>query len=187
MNIEVEVKLKIENRNEVREKVASLGKFVKSIKQIDEYYIPSHRDFFAQKPHPLEWMRIITEPDRVIFGYYRSISTEIEKERGRVDEEYESEITNYEDFKKTLEFLDFKKIITVTKEREYWEYGKLEIALDKIKELGDFIEVEAKGDFKSDKEAKSACVSLLHKLGIENTDDKELWEGYAEMVLNKKL
>ena len=62
-NIEVEIKVKKNNPQEIRKKVADLGKLIKSIKQIDEYYIPSHRDFFANKPHPVEWLRIRSNPD----------------------------------------------------------------------------------------------------------------------------
>ena len=54
MNIEVEIKVKVANLAEIKKKVSKIGKLVKAIKQIDEYYIPAHRDFFAQKPHPTE-------------------------------------------------------------------------------------------------------------------------------------
>ena len=54
MNIEVEIKIEINNFENIKAKVAAIGKLVKSIRQIDDYFIPSHRDFFAQKPCPTE-------------------------------------------------------------------------------------------------------------------------------------
>ena len=74
MNIEVEIKIKIDNLEEIKTKVSSVGKLIKAIKQIDDYYIPCHRDFFALKPHPVEWLRIRTNPDKVVFEYDKSIN-----------------------------------------------------------------------------------------------------------------
>ena len=143
MNKEVEVKVKIENFDDIKKKVSTRGRLIKSIRQIDEYYIPFHRDFFAQKPHPIEWLRIRTNPDRVIFEYDKSINKKPDGEQ-EYAEEYETEISNPEEFRKILKFLDFKKVITVDKNREYWDCGRFEVALDKVKGLGSFIEVGGK-------------------------------------------
>ena len=40
MNIEVEIKIKAEDIDKVKEKLIKKGKLIKSIHQIDEYYIP---------------------------------------------------------------------------------------------------------------------------------------------------
>ena len=181
MNIEVEIKVKIDNFEEIKKKVSAVGKLIKSIKQIDEYYIPCHRDFFAKKPHPTEWLRIRTNPDRIIFEYDRAINR---NERGEKEyaEEYETEILEVGEFRKILDFLDFKKVITVEKEREYWMCGNIEVALDYVKNLGHFIEAEAKGDFKNLKEAKEACTGFLEKLGIEDVPNAQILTGYAQLV-----
>ena len=184
MNIEVEIKVKIDNFEEIKSKVAKISKLIKSIKQIDDYYTPYHRDFYAKRPHPTEWLRIRTNPDKVIFEYDQSIN---QKEDGESDyvEEYETEILGEKEFRKTLEFLDFKKVVTVEKQREYWMCGKIEVALDKVKGLGDFIEAEAKGDFKSEVEAKKECVKFLENLGIEEVVKKHIKQGYADILLRK--
>ncbi len=72
MNIEVEIKVKIRGLGQIKNRLRSYGKLAKSIKQVDEYYIPYHRDFFAQKPFPVEWLRIRTNPDKTIFEYDKS-------------------------------------------------------------------------------------------------------------------
>ncbi len=184
MNIEVEIKVKIDNFKEIKKKVSSLGKLVKAINQIDDYYIPSQRDFFAFKPHPVEWLRIRTNPDKVVFEYTRSINP---KADGDYDyaEEYETEISNVKEFKKTLEFLDFKKVITIEKQREYWMCGDIEVALDDVKDLGYFIEAEAKGDFKDEKEAKKECINFLEKLGVKDVGKNYNRKGYPELFLEK--
>jgi len=182
MNVEVEIKVKIENFEEIKLKVSAIGKLIKSIKQVDEYYIPSHRDFFAQKPHPTEWLRIRTNPDKTIFEYDKSINKKANGEQ-ECAEEYETEISNSEEFRKILNFLDFKKVVTVDKQREYWDCGDIEVALDKIEGLGSFIEAEAKGDFKSTAEAKQACLKFLEELGIENPESIQINKGYPVLLL----
>ena len=118
MNIEVEIKVKIDNFEEIKKKVSKIGKLVKSIKQIDDYYVPCQRDFFAHKPQPVEHLRIRTNPDKTVFEYTRTINMKADGDY-EYAEEYETEISNTEEFKKTLEFLDFKKVVTIEKQREY--------------------------------------------------------------------
>lgn len=185
MNIEVEIKVKISNFEEIKEKVSKIGKLVKSIKQIDDYYVPCQRDFFANKPQPLEHLRIRTNPDKVVFEYTRTINL---RPDGDYDfaEEYETEISNVEEFKKILEFLDFKKAVTIEKQREYWMCGDIEVALDYIKDLGYFIEAEAKGDFKDSAEAKRACIDFLENLGIKDVENSQIKTGYPQIYLESK-
>jgi adenylate cyclase class 2 len=186
MNVEVEIKIAITDIAEIREKVSKIGKLKASINQTDEYYIPSHKDFFAQKPQPTEWLRIRTNPDKTIFEYDRSINKKANGEQESA-EEYETEISNPEEFKKILDFLYFKKVVIVNKQREYWDCGDIEIALDQIKGLGNFIEAEAKGDFENNNKAKEACLKLLENLGIENPNSLQINKGYAVLILEKEL
>jgi adenylate cyclase class 2 len=182
MNIEVEIKVKIDNFEEIKNKVSNLGKLIKSIKQIDEYYVPPHRDFFAHKPQPIEHLRIRTNPDKSVFEYTRTVNL---KENLDYDyaEEYETEIIDVQAFKKTLIFLDFKKAVTVEKHREYWDCGDIEVALDYIKDLGHFMEAEAKGNFKDEIEAKKACIDFLESLGIKDVENTQVKKGYPSILL----
>ncbi len=184
MNIEVEIKIEIGDIDKIREKVAKIGKLIKAINQVDEYYIPSHRDFFAQKPHPTEWLRIRTNPDKVVFEYDLSINKKADGEQ-ECAEEYETEISNVEEFRKILGFLNFTKVVTVDKQREYWDCGDIEVALDNVKGLGTFIEAEAKGDFKTLTDAKTACVNFLENLGIKDVENKKINKGYPVLYLEK--
>lgn len=184
MNIEVEIKIKLDSFAEVKKKLAEHCQLVRSIKQIDEYYIPCHRDFFAHKPHPIEWMRIRTNPDKVIFEYDRSINKKDDGEQEGA-EEYETEISQPNEFKTILKFLDFKKVTTVSKQREYWDCGDLEVALDIVEGLGSFIEVEAKGNFENTIKAKEECIKFLNTLGVKYKG-KEIKTGYPVLLLEKK-
>ena len=184
MNIEVEIKVKVDSLDEIRKKVEKIGKLVKAIRQVDEYYVPCQRDFFANKPHPIEWLRIRTNPDKSIFEYDLSIN---KKENGEQDscEEYETEVSSPDELRKILKFLDFKSVITVDKHREYWQCGDIEVALDHIEGLGDFIEAEANGDFSDVVEAKKVCIEFLENLGIKDVREKKIHKGYPAMLLEK--
>jgi len=184
MNIEVEIKIEIDNFDEIKQKVAKRGKLIRSINQIDEYYIPCQRDFFAAKPHPFEWLRIRTNPDKTIFEYDLSINKDATG-RQECAEEYETGITDPIEFRKILKFLDFKKVVEVNKQRQYWDCGEIEIALDQVKKLGDFIEAEAKGDFKSTAEARTACIKFLEDLGFSDIDHKEILVGYPVLYIER--
>ena len=165
--------------------MAGKGKLIKSIKQIDEYYVPCHRDFFARKPYPTEWLRIRTNPDKVIFEYDKSINKKSDGDQDYA-EEYETEVSDAGELRKILNFLDFKQVIIVNKQREYWDCGNFEIALDIVKDLGYFIEVEAVGNFESPAEAKQACLDFLENIGIENAESVQIKKGYPVMLLEKK-
>ncbi|MDO8436021.1 MAG: class IV adenylate cyclase [bacterium] len=184
MNIEVEIKVKIDSFEGIKEKLFRYGKLKKSIKQIDEYYVPYHRDFFAQKPHPTEWLRIRTNPDKTVFEYDISINKKADGEQ-ECAEEYEAEVSRADEFRKILEFLNFKKVITINKKREYWDCGDFEVALDDVDGLGFFVEVEAKGNFGSNERAKDKCIKFLEKVGVQNGDQKSIKKGYPVLLLDK--
>lgn len=181
MNIEIEIKVKIDNFEEIKKKVSNIGKLIKETRQIDEYYVPFHKNFFEIEP-TTEFLRIRTNHDKTVFEYTRCINM---GEDGKYDyaEEYETEIKNVDEFRKTLEFLDFKKIVVVDKKREYWMCENIEVALDKVEGLGEYIEAEAKGDFKDSEEARNTCIKFLEDLEIENVEDKWIHLGYPQILL----
>jgi predicted adenylyl cyclase CyaB len=185
MNIEVEIKVKIDKLDRIKRQISSFGKMIKSIRQVDDYYVPCHRDFFVQKPYPVEWLRIRTNPDKVIFEYDKSINKRADGLQ-EYAEEYETEISRPEEFKKILNFLDFKKIITVDKQREYWDCGKFEVALDHVKDLGFFIEVEAKGSFDNTIKARKECMGFLENFGITISEKDLIKKGYPDLLLGLK-
>lgn len=183
MNVEVEIKLKVSGFEEIKKYLLRLGTLKKAIKQVDEYYIPCHRDFFAQKP-PIEWLRIRTNPDKVIFEYDISVNKNSQGEQ-ECAHEYETEIFQPDELRKILGFLDFKKVITVTKHREYWDCGDFEVALDNIEGLGLFVEVEAKGEFENNIKAKEGCMRFAEKLGIKIFEQNNINKGYPVLLLEK--
>lgn len=139
MNVEIEIKVKVSDFNEIKKILKSKrANFVKKVHQVDEFYVPIHRDFFAKK-EPTEWLRIRKNGDKSRFEYDRSKDIGTPKE---VVHEYEIEISNAKTLRQILVFLDFKSRYTIDKVREYRRLGDYEFCLDKVKGLGNFLEVE---------------------------------------------
>lgn len=176
MNIEVEIKVKVKDFKELELKIKRLGKLKKELHQVDDYYTPVHRDFFKQDP-PEEFLRIRTDT-KTSFEYHVAKRTNGEKTHA---EEYELGINDEEMLKKILNFLDIKKKITVDKQRKVYECGNFEICLDYVKNLGHFLEIEAKKDFGGVENTKKECEKFLQNLNIEYQEVPDL--GYPNLVL----
>lgn len=65
--------------------------------------------------------------------------------RSEYCDEYESQVTNLQQLENIFSSLNIKPITIVDKVRKIWLYKDFEVAIDKVKGLGDFIEIEYKG------------------------------------------
>ncbi len=177
MNIEVEIKVKIEDIEKFKIELKQLTTYIKNKHQIDEYFTAHNEDFFAPK-NPTKWFRIRREGEKTGLHFHLAIHEGIKHTK-----EYETNVENYEMMKKILEQLKFKHVVTVDKEREEYETDKLIITIDKIKDLGTFVEVEAKNKFETLEEARSACLGFIDNMDIkyELLDDV----GYPMLILRK--
>lgn len=119
------------------------GKLKSEKRQFDEYFVPAHRDFLNVRPVS-EWLRIREVGDEYSLNYKNWHFTKNGKSYHC--DEFEIEIKNSDQMRKILKVLDFKPIVTVDKARRSWLYDDWEISLDRIKELGDFAEIEYKGN-----------------------------------------
>ncbi len=183
-NRHVEFELKFPLKN-VEELVKKLNKIAKqrqqNAHQKDTYYVPVHRDFLAKK-YPSEWLRI-RETNRGVTLNYKHWYPEDEKERYYCDE-FETKIGDANSLKKIFESLDFKEIVIVEKTRSTWIYKNVEIAIDNVKDLGFFIELEAKNGFKDIDGVKKLLYDTLKELKAEIGEQD--FRGYPYRMLEKK-
>lgn len=98
-------------------------------------------------------------------------------------DEYESEIENIENFKKILKALDFSSLVIVYKKRKTFLYEDYEIALDSVKGLGEFVEIEYVGNTGGVDPAKvtSEMIDLLKKTGCGKIERN--YTGYPYQIL----
>ena len=180
--IEVKVSLTKKEFENVRKKVAKMAGLMRTVKQKDEYFTPPHRNFIEPK-YPFEWLSVRQRGDKIKLNY-KHFYPEGEEEHTHCDET-EVDVKNIEELEKMMSALNFHHLVTVEKEREVFMYGdEFEIALDTVKDLGYFVEVEALKDFGGTLLTKNKIIAFAEKLGIDisNTDKR----GYPYLLLKKK-
>jgi len=181
-NIEVELKFPLLNHKEIIEKLKSIAKLEKERDfQKDIYFNPAHRDFLSKKPVS-EWLRL-RESKKGFSLNYKKWHNEDGTKTVSCDE-FETKIENLEALKKLFGNLNFKELISVEKNRSIWNYKDTEIAIDEVKELGTFIEIEARGNFANIEEAKKHLYEVLKELGTEVGEQD--FEGYPYLLLKQK-
>jgi len=179
--MEIELKFPLLNSEETINKLNSLAKPEKNgILQKDTYYNPPHKNFLDKKPIS-EWLRLRESKKGNSINYKRW-----HNDSGNTTscDEHETLIDNLKEYREILTSLGFKEVIVVEKLRSTWSYKNTEIAIDMINDLGKFIEIEAKGEFKDKKEAEKHLYSVLNELNIEVGSQD--FEGYPLLLLKKK-
>jgi len=162
-DIEIEIQVKIENSQPLLEFLDKNAQFKEESHQIDEYFSPAHRDFTAVRPVK-EWLRLRDSDGKYSITYKNWY---YDNERSTHCDEYELSIANIDQMEKIMQALNFKNIATVDKIRRSWDYKNYEISMDSIKGLGDFIEVEYKGDEKNldPKKITAEMIKFLKDVG----------------------
>ncbi|MEA3430286.1 MAG: class IV adenylate cyclase [Nanoarchaeota archaeon] len=176
--IEIELKFELDNKNELISKLNKMAEFVTETDERDTYYVPAHKNFLSVYP-VREWLRIRKTGDKVQLNYKDWHHTKTCKAISC--DELESDVSDGEAVKSILERLDFKEIVVVDKFRKYWKFKDLIIQIDTVKELGDFLEVEADKEFSSIDEAKKYILQVVEELGVDTS--KEVRKGYPFMFL----
>lgn len=180
--IEIKIKLDLESFSKIREKVENTAKFVKKIQQIDEYFTPAHRNFVELK-FPFEWLSIRKRGDKAILNYKHWLPENAEVHTHC--DEFETEIKNPEGLKKIFSAINMKPLVAVDKEREVFTYeDEFEIALDVVKDLGYFIEIETMKSFGSVEKARGKLFEFAKILGVD-TSNPDL-RGYPFALMEKK-
>jgi len=180
MNQEVEIQIKIEDPVAVEKEILKFGSFVKERDQIDQYYVLSTRNFFDAEP-PIEYLRVRRENEKNHLNYsFLHFNND-----GWLNctDEYETIVENPEIVEQIFNKIGLIPKIKVVKNRKYFRCGDFEVTLDRIENLGDFMEIEAKKDFGEISATRKACEDFLQKLNIEYELNKDA--GYPRMLYKK--
>jgi adenylate cyclase class 2 len=180
---EIEIQVQIEKTQKLLAFLKKEAKFCGKLEQIDSYFIPAHRNFTKVRPIK-EWLRLRSSSGKHTINYK---NWHYDKAgRSHFADEYELEISDPAKMKGIFKALDMKPIVTVHKMRETWVYKDWEIAIDSIKNLGDFVEIEYKGKDKGKKptEITQEMVNFLKKLDCGEI--KRNYQGYPFQLLFPK-
>lgn len=183
-NIEIEIKIRLEEKDflQFRKKISEIAKFIKKSNHVDEYFVPPSRNFLEPE-YPFEWLSIRKRDGKTLLNY-KHYYPEFAEFHTHADE-FETEIKDEIQLKKIFDSLNFKSIATVEKEREVYNYNdEFEIELDFVKDLGNFVEIEAKKDFGSVTATRKRLLELARGFGLDVTKaDKK---GYPYLIMMKK-
>ena len=177
-DIETEIKVKISEKEykELIQLLKNKAKFIKESRQLDTYYQPTYRKFLNDKEIN-EWLRIGERGNKKILNYKNWHDN-------MYCDEYEVEIDKSDNLDKIFNILGLEKIAIVDKDRKtYFYLNKYEIALDYVKELGYFIEIEVKKYTENPIDEYNNLLKIAKslKLNLDNIDKK----GYPYHMIYK--
>mgnify|MGYP001393609758 CR=1 FL=1 len=178
---EVEVKSKLRNRKEVLEKLESMGcVWSEELHQIDDIFIPVVESFPPPIGRPV--LRIRQQNDKCIF------TLKVNQTSRQDCIEHELEISSREEMESIIKILGFGLSVTVDKIRIKTNYKDIEIVLDIVKELGEFIEAEkvvTESDPAVRIQIQKELLDFLETLGVTRED--QIIDGKYDIMLVEKL
>lgn len=161
MNIETEVKAKVKDLAGLQRRLKKIGaKFIGQVHQIDTYYLISTKYRFTPG-HPRLRIREDKINKKNLWEYHEPIDRFCAKE-------YETQIADAAMAKFILEKLGYEKEAVIDKIRHKYRLGNLNIDVDQVKGLGNFIEVEIMNGKKT--ESLKKIFSFYDKLGVDKKD-----------------
>lgn len=173
---EIEIKARIKNLEQLEKTLIDHGIVLTEIlEQHDVVYgEPDKND----NEFGANWLRIRTEnKTKIYFTLKRSVV-------GHLDSiEHETIVDDARELEEIIKLLGYKLYSDLTKARRKAKYGDIEICVDKVPGLGDFIEAEKLMQHDSDHDKVIAELwQLFYELGIKKSE--EVHEGYD--VLERK-
>ena len=175
--IEIEVKARVEDPRKLERAIIAFGATPLGIvKQADTYYNSPNRDFGDTD----EALRIRVEDGESFLTYKGPKLDKVSKTR----EEFQTEINDVSTMGNILSSLGFIPVATVIKKRKNFRIGDFLIALDEVRNLGDFVEIELNAKNSNNCEEKvETLLKFIEKLGISRK--VTIRKSYLEMILER--
>lgn len=180
--IEVEIKAKLNSFDDVRQNMAKLGVWLENNE--------SQRDIMFGKDEFLDEERKLKDGSimaRIRQSGKKTVICFKEVNRKEGELEVEFEMPDMESAKRFLEKIGFKEAFEIEKLRETYGYKNFKVALDMVKELGKFIEVEKiVGKQEEVEKARKECLELLSFLMPEAKIENQKYGDLMQDLINKK-
>jgi len=174
--MEIEVKAKVKDFRKVKVRLKKIkAKKIDKQNQVDNYYLP-FGCCFNKKGR------------RLLRTRYNKKTKKMRLEAHRYQDnlsgyEFETEVTDKKMMENILKELKYKKVVTVEKNRQTYKYKNINIVLDKVKNLGNFVEVELLGQ--ANQENKNKVLRVIDDLNISRKNI--IWHlRYHAMLMKKK-
>ena len=171
--IEVEIKVRIKNKDEIAERLKKLGfKFIKRKFQEDIYFNGIDRDFRKTD----EALRIRDDNGTYYVTYKGPKIDKVSKTR----EEIEVKIDDKEKMRLIFKKLGFKEVRPIRKVREIYKKDDITASIDDVEGLGLFLELEKNiYNINEKDEALKELMEILKALNISR--DNTIRKSYLEL------
>ncbi|MEI6660091.1 MAG: class IV adenylate cyclase [bacterium] len=178
---EVEVKAKLNNRQALKTKLESLGcTFSEELHQVDDIFTPVVEAFPPPKGIPV--LRIRNQNGKHI------LTLKINQSSRQDCIEHETVFDSVDQMEAIIELMGFKRDVTVEKRRIKTMYKDVEIVLDTVEQLGEFVEAEkivTENSREVREQIQRSLMDLLVELGVPRED--EVIDGKYDIMLREKL
>ncbi|OJI06507.1 hypothetical protein BK004_03105 [bacterium CG10_46_32] len=176
---EVEVKAKVTDLTELKQKLESLGcEFTEPIIQDDRIYI-KNGETLASVGKGFIALRIRRTGEKYVFTFKKTLDNGLHKL------EHEFVIDNPDEAHKVILELDFYEASHVSKTRQKCKYQGMEICLDEVEGLGSFIETERLVEEGESAPMQEEMLVWLESVGVSR--EGSVVKGYDIMLYEKSL
>lgn len=177
MKQEIEIKVKIDSFDSVKNKFIEMGcVWTEPATQDDTTFVNYEGDYMKWSSDA-NFLRIRKTKNKIIFTLKRSTH---ENEMASIEKEVE--ISDAEEMQELLELMGYHAAVHVVKTRMKTKYKDYEICLDNVEKLGAFIEVEHITDGDPEK-SQAAMVEFLKNIGVDVS--KRVMNGYDTLMYMK--
>lgn len=184
-NIEIEVKLKIDEPEKLLNWLGKNAQLIKTCDQTDYYFDPPHKTYIRKDAEGYqdaeEWFRIrISEKgDEICYKFWHRDPT---TGKSIYADEIETSIGDHKQVLAILSRLGFKETSMIKKHRESYRYGNFQFDCDTVEDLGFFVEVEFKGKIEHPEKGKEIIFEFLRSINL--TKWKKTKRGYSWIQWN---
>jgi len=179
-NIEIEIKVRIEKSDVLLDFLEKNGEFQGEHHQVDEYFTPAHKDYVSVRPVD-EWLRLREQDGKFSINY--KLWHRDETGKSMYCDEIETSVGSTEQMRKIFQALECRSLVVVDKIRKAWIYKDYEVAVDSVKNLGNFVEIEymGKDENPDPKKIASEMLQFLQNLNCGTIQEDNV--GYPYLLL----
>lgn len=184
--VEILVMIQSEDFQGIRKKILNVAKFVSKNTVLDTYfYDPLRNNLKPDKNLALyECFRLRKKDEKAYLTY--KIDRFDENGKWLYSDENESLVQKSDEIRKIINNLGLKELVIVDMIKEYYENEDYIIAIEYVKNLGAFLEIESKKKFELSEEIKlekSKIEKFIATFGFDVSGDVGI--GKPEMLLKK--
>lgn len=172
---EIELKFKVEDMNDLLDKLKNLGcEISKIFSQNDTIYVSDLNQ--VESVEGSIWLRVRKENEKVELN--------LKKQSAKIQEstEIEFEVSSYEKANQLLETLGYQKWVVVNKKRRYSKYLNYNLCIDEVERLGTFLEIELLVD---EEDKKDYIPNLLEVSKLFQLTESDIVNSHYDTMISK--